>query len=150
MISARGLRLILAAIAFLGWIGWLAFLAITTTRPIVLSRPQFMFSQMDIIADIQAKGDRPDPHVNISEVVWVRGDTEKPPSQKIEITNLDHITQEDGWNGPGTYIIPLVTEGSTYRVAAIPASPGYGGGKPRIYRLTPAARTQLLEIRGSN
>lgn len=150
MNSGRGFRLILAAAAFVGWIGWLAFLAITTTRPIVLSRPQFMFSQVDVIADIQSKADQADPEINIAEVVWVRSDTEKPPSQKIEVANLERITRDDGWDGPGTYIIPLITEGSTYRVAPIPASPGYGGGKPRIYRLTPSARTQLMQIRGSN
>ena len=43
-------RLAVAAVLFVGWIGYLGFLVRTTRHPIVLSRPQFLVSQKDVIA----------------------------------------------------------------------------------------------------
>jgi len=37
---------------FLAWISWLAYLAATTTHPLVLSRPQFLVTDLDVIAEV--------------------------------------------------------------------------------------------------
>ncbi len=95
-------RLILAAALFVAWIGMLAILAATTTRPVVLSRPQFLVSDFD-----------------------------------------------DGWQGPGRYILPLKKTGAEAYVVALPGpSPGFDPMKlkPRIYRETPETLHQLISI----
>src|SRR5262245_50028002 len=46
-------RLAVCALLFLGWIGWLVYLSATTTRPVVLSRPQLLAADLYVIADLQ-------------------------------------------------------------------------------------------------
>jgi hypothetical protein len=46
-------RLAVCALLFLGWISWLVYLSATTTRPVVLSRPQFLAADLYVIADLQ-------------------------------------------------------------------------------------------------
>jgi hypothetical protein len=136
---------------FVVWIGWLAYLAITSTRPIVLSRPQFLVSKLDIIAEVHADNSKPDPKVDVREVHWPPKGMEQLVGRKITVGNL---AQCDGWTGPGLYILPLATEtpepknGSEYEVAKIPPSPGFSPAKspPRIYPKTPETLRQLNEI----
>ena len=93
-------------------------------------------------------------------VVTLKGKDDKDRELKgktITVLNLPEIPREDGWDGPGLYIIPLVKrpagpDGATqYRVPEIPRSPGFPHGKdrtdPRIYRATDDARRQLEDIR---
>src|SRR5262245_14160505 len=95
---AGKLRLMVAAAAFVSWIGYLAYLAATTTRPIVLSRAQFLVSEVNVIADIKDKEGKPDPEVEICEVLW-------PPSQRLGPTlTITNLPQCEGWIGPGRYI----------------------------------------------
>jgi hypothetical protein len=46
-------RLAVCALLFLGWIGWLVYLSATTTRPVVLSRPQFLAADLYVLAELQ-------------------------------------------------------------------------------------------------
>jgi hypothetical protein len=46
-------RLVVCALLFLGWISWLVYLSATTTRPVVLSRPQFLAADLYVIADLE-------------------------------------------------------------------------------------------------
>src|SRR5437660_1454248 len=106
MRSAR-LRLALAAALFLAWIGWLAYLAARTSHPIVLSRPQFLVSNLDVSAEVGG-GARPDPKVAIKKVHWPHTEqAQKMVGQTIEVSNLPEC---GGWKGPGTYILPLTTD----------------------------------------
>ena len=57
MASAR-VRLALAAFLFVAWVGWLANLALTTARPVILSRPQLAASTLDVIARVEVDDDR--------------------------------------------------------------------------------------------
>jgi hypothetical protein len=137
--------LIGAALAFCAWIGWLTYLAVTASRPIVLSRPQFLVSQIDVTAELSGTADHPNAEVTVIDVY------SKPKEKlaKIEVTNLAELTPADGWAGPGVYILPLQKlENGNYRVAPIPRSPGFQGrDHPRIYPATPQTLEQLRQIR---
>lgn len=132
------LRLVLAVLLFAGWVGYLAYLAATTRNPIVLSRPQFLVSQMDVIARIEAP-----PQATVEEIHWP-DKTDLKPGDVLTVTNLADC---QGWAGPGSYILALSRDGKDYRVAPTPPSPGYDrSGPPRIYPLTKETRHQLDSI----
>jgi len=136
-------RLVVAATLFAGWIGWLVYLATTKNRPVVLSRPQLLISDLDVIAQV----DDPKEKVVVKEVyAWrQKGD---PPAvgTALEVTNLDKCLPPD-WKGPGLYILPLRKAGDHYEVAPIPPSPGFSGLPPRIYPRTDETFAQLKEIK---
>ena len=150
--NPRFRRLVLFAGLFVIWIGWLAYLAITSTRPIVLSRPQFLVSKLDIIAEVHGHNGKPDPDVTVREVHWPAKGHDQLVGKKITIVNL---RQCEGWKDSGLYILPLAKEmpggknGDEYEVANIPPSPGFPPQKsnPRIYPTTPETLRQLNEIR---
>jgi len=139
-------RLILAAGLFVAWIGFLALLAATATQPVVLSRPQFLVSEFDVIAQVEQGKDGPDPEVSVREIRWPAKGTEDLVGKKTTILNLK---QCDGWQGPGSYIIPLrKADKDTFVVVSPPMSPGFEPMKvrPRIYRETPETLRQLNSI----
>ena len=143
-------RLVFFAGLFLIWICWLVYLAITATRPIVLSRPQFLVSKLDVIAEVRANDSKPISDVEVREVHWPPKQADQLAGKKITVVNL---SQCDGWNGPGLYILPLeeTTDGKQdheYQVARIPLSPGFNPStsKPRIYPKTPETLRQLNSI----
>lgn len=142
------LRLVVAALLFAGWIGWLAYLALTSSRPRLLSRPQFLVSQLDVVAVLKAGDHGPSPDVQVEEIYW----SSLPPQElrSTRVSNLSRLTAEDGWEGPGRYLLPLVKEHDHYRVASIPPSPGLDPRheRPRIYLVRPEMLEQLRVIRG--
>lgn len=139
--------LALLALLFAGWIGWLAYLAYHTTQPIVLARPQFLISQIDVVAELHGDSG-PAPTVKVSEVLYSTGKQHLAAGSEIEIANLAHLRPAEGWRGEGQYILPLMKDAEgKHRLAPIPRSPGYGGGSPRIYPLTPETREQHRQIR---
>lgn len=146
--KAAKVRLALAAGLFFAWIGWLAYLALTTARPVVLSRPQFLDSKLDVIADVteQSPGSPPAPQVVVREVRWPETGQEALIGHPLTVTNLGQAT---GWTGPGWYILPLVpADDGKYQISPIPASPGFEGRNPlRIYVANPETLQQLQEIR---
>ncbi len=144
--------LIVAALLFVGWIGWLGYLALTATQPIVLSRPQFLVSQVDVEADLTGNADHPEESVTRAAVLWVREpkDSALKGQPTVVVSNLPRVTAADGWSGPDRYILPLIKEDDgTYRVAPIPRSPGFPGryDHPRIYRATPQTLEQHRQMR---
>jgi hypothetical protein len=151
-VRRRRVLLVVAVVAFCAWISWLAYLAATVSRPIVLARPQFLASQVDVIADLTADEEgRPKSAATVVKVEWpARSDL--APEMKIEVSNLPLATAADGWTGAGEYILPLVKEADgVYRVAPIPRSPGYAGReRPLIYRATSQTIDQLRQIRGQD
>jgi hypothetical protein len=150
--KAARLRLSLAAGLFMVWIGWLAYLAVTAGTspvdrklPVVLSRPQFLVSTLDVIAQVNEEDSRPAARVRIVQVHWPPSAREKA---KDDITVID-LARCSGWEGPGEYILPLEESGADYQVTPIPRSPGYtasGLSPPRIYRSTPETMRQLEAI----
>jgi hypothetical protein len=144
--NAATVRLLGAAGLFVAWLGWLTVLAVTTSRPIVLSRPQLLVSSLDVIAQVDRGPDRP-ATVTVLEVVWPpAGPGQQLVDTPISVTNL---ADSQGWVGPDRYILPLIPgEGQTYKVAPLPRSPGIEGSAltPRVYPLTPETRRQLETI----
>lgn len=145
--NAARLRLVFAAAAFALWIGWLALLAFTTGKPIVLSRPQFLVANLDILAELEEVDGRPDVQVHVVAVAWTAPDDALVPPNRLAIPNLAFVSHESGWIGPGRYLLPLVRNGNDVRVASIPPSPGYAGGPPRIYPATPTVLEQHRRLR---
>ena len=134
------LRLILAVALFAAWIGWLARLALTGSRPVVLSQPQFLVSNLDVIAQIDSPTAQ---EVQVVRVHWPPARRDQFESKKLPVSNLSECS---GWTGPGPYILALTADG-TPRVTPTPPSPGYSGlGRPRIYPLTPETEQQLEGI----
>jgi hypothetical protein len=142
-------RLYVSAALFLAWLTWLCYLVLTTTRPIVLSRPQFLVSTLDIVAHVDVVNGKPDARVPIEEVHWPAGRQVGPA---ITVTNLEqcNVRTGDGAWHTGSYILPLIEDRGNYRVTEIPASPGYNpdfaDSRPRVYEANPQTRRQLNEI----
>lgn len=163
----RRVALVVTATALLLWIGYLAFLAYTASRPIVLSGPQILASNLIIIAQLTGNVDHPDQAATVVEVVWA-GDQAVEPAAKAKITvgDLKEIYAADAgagqpnrcWRGAGQYILPLTSAGKgAFRITLIPSSPGYppprrpGHPPPeadrlRIYPVTPNTREELQRI----
>jgi hypothetical protein len=139
------IRLSLAALLFFGWIGYLSYLAATSRHTVVLSRPQFLTSSLDVIAAVERPDGNGEPGVKVLEVHWPRDDA----ARKLEGTTIPvaDLADCEGYGDPGEYILPLNrdTKG-IYHVAPTPPSPGYGGGRPRIYPLTLETRQQLQNV----
>jgi hypothetical protein len=146
------LRLIVAAGLFVAWIGFLAFLAATTTRPVILSRSQFLVSEVDIIAQVNQGPHGPDPQVIVDQVYWPPPENDKLKGKQIVIKNLPMIEKHDGWVGAGRYILPLrKNNGDSFEVVPLPMSPGFEPlkSRTRIYRETSETLRQLQEIEAS-
>ncbi len=135
-------RLLIAGFLFAAWMGWLAFLVIKSRDPIVLSRPQFLVSRLNVIAEVQAHNAL---QVEVQEVHWPTKEQNQLVGKTITVTNL---AQCEGWAGGGLYILPLDRDGDHYQVVRIPLSPGFefGTSKPRIYPKTPQTLIQLEAI----
>jgi hypothetical protein len=143
-------RLYVAAGLFLGWLTWLFYLVLSTTRPIVLSRAQLLVSTVDVIAHLNVVDGKPDPRVGIVEVHWPQ---RRQIGPAITVTNFGQCnvqTRDGAWH-TGSYILPLIEDHGNYRVAEIPASPGYdpnwADSRPRVYEADRQTRHQLNEIR---
>jgi hypothetical protein len=156
------IRLALALALFLGWIGYLAFQAATLPQtdqgwPLVLSRPQILASELDVIADVpEATGE---VEVTVIEVLYPE-DARVKPGDKLKVTNIGECAplprSTDGppppkdWSGPGRYLLPLrALPGQKYEVAPIPPSPGFftGGAVEPPARLYPDKPQTLAQYR---
>jgi hypothetical protein len=168
-------RLLLTALLFVGWLGYLGYLVATRPltvddfrqrfwdggQPLVLSRPQLLVSDLDVIAHV----DDPTKPVVVREVLYPAGEQKVLPGNSITVANLGDCRpppREAGqpapadWTGPGDYLLPLLrwTEGgeTRYKVAPTPPSPGYPPqrglepGPPRIYPDKPQTRAQYSQI----
>ncbi|MCI0458679.1 MAG: hypothetical protein L0Z62_17110 [Gemmataceae bacterium] len=149
--SSPRARLAVAALFFLGWVGYLVYLSATTTRPVVLSRPQFLAAQLYVIAGLERKvgvDNVPAEMATVREVVWADGEAPKK-DERIVVKNLPDKA-EHGWNGTGDYILALTREsakGALYLVTPIPRSPGFSSPHPRIYPATTIARRELQDLK---
>lgn len=142
------IRFALTLAVFIAWLAWLLNLAISTAHPIVLCEPQFLVSNLDVLAEVSSvNGDE----VTVRDVHWPPEEAAKLVGKKLKIANLGEC--KDDWQGADTlYILPLIPDGKdAYRVAPLPRSPGFAGpgskaGRPHIYPATPETRKQLDQI----
>jgi hypothetical protein len=133
------IRFVAMLAIFAVWLSWLGYLAFTARQMIVLSRPQLLISNLDVIAWV----DRADAtEVKVEEVHWPASEG-KWKGQSLAVQNLSECS---GWAGPGSYILLLTADGKNWRVTPTPRSPGYPvAGKPRIYPATQETLGQLKE-----
>jgi len=143
-----GLRLLFATTMFLGWIGYLAFLVSNTTRgtdgkPIRLSIPQFLVSEIDLEATETAPG-----KISVEKVLWVSREDTKPAVGSL--LNVPQLDQARGYSqNVKKWLIPLRTRdnGKTFEVVPVPPSPGFSGDKGRIYPALPGVLAQYESLR---
>lgn len=151
------LLLAVSALLFAGWVGWLGYLALTTSRPEVLSRPQFLGSHLDVIAELTGTTEAAAATVTVKEVLWHAQEVDPVPKEddRIEVVNLPRVSAADGWTGPGLYLLPLTKDPAApggFRVAPVLHSPGLSRGhdRPRIYHATRPVREQYKSVRGES
>jgi hypothetical protein len=167
-------RLLVTAALLVAWLGYLGYLVLCRPhtpdglrgafdgRPLTLSRPQFLVSAVDVVAQVN---DDKGEDVIVKEVLYPK----KAPVQigdKIKVTNIgqcralrdpmekDRETPPD-YTGPGEYILALQADprkgDKTFEVVPTPPSPGYlpqrgGAGPPRLYPATPGMRAEYKQI----
>jgi len=142
-------RLVVTAVLFLAWVGYLAYLALVARNPVVLSRPQFLVSELHVLAT----RDGGDAFV-VNDVLWPSDKKEEWQGKKIVVENLKDCqtwSAADRWHKAPPpegqkVLMPLspagpAKDGADFDVSPIPASPGYpppgargaGAGPARIY-----------------
>jgi len=143
-------RLTATAVLFAGWIGYLGYLVAATRNPIVLSRPQFLVSRLDVIAT--RKGD---DSFLVNEVLYPASKNEEWSGKTITVSNLKKCQVYSARTGGETvpadegrqYLLPLdVEEGANARVVPTPPSPGYKMGPPRIYPFDAAVLNEYRTV----
>jgi hypothetical protein len=162
-------RLMVTAALFLGWLGYLGYLVVCRPhtpgglrgafvgRPVTLSRPQFLVSTLDIVAEVSGeKGEK----VVVKEVLYPKNDKDAPVKvgETIQVDHIDlchpvpdqvgsNANPPSDYDGPGEYLLPLQPVGNKdahhFQVVPTPPSPGFpqsgdrNVGPPRIYPATP-------------
>jgi hypothetical protein len=157
-------RFFVVAALFVCWLGYLGYLVATRPqydgRPVVLSRPQILVSEVDVVARVDA--DDPTKPVKIEQVLYQAGEQTLHAGDEIFVDNLSQCRplRREGspapppdWQGPGAYLLPLnPSDNKHYRVTPTPPSPGYPPGHdmtpgpPRIYPATPQVLAQYRAI----
>ena len=149
-------RLALCSLLFVLWLGYLYYL-VAMGKPIVLSRPQFLVSQFDIIATIVDRD-----KVQIDEVLSPLDDALNLRSKEpIKVVNLESCvvavpqgSLPEGKKEPAfteslkgeSFLLPLRRiENDVYEVA--PTSNQSRGYPPRIYPATAHVRAEYGQIR---
>jgi len=170
-------RLILTGALFLGWLGYLCYLVICRPhlpsgligafagRPLTLSRPQFLVSTLDIVAEVYGdKGEK----VIVKEVLFPKANPPVKIGEQIQVANIDRcrplsnpftseIHPPPDYTGPGLYLLPLQPIDTSespprFEVVPTPPSPGFPTpqgvhvGPPRIYPATAEMRAEYHEI----
>jgi hypothetical protein len=146
------LRVLVAALLFVSWIGYLAYLVATTRDTIVLSRPQFLVSNLYVIGKVTGDAEHPVGSLQVEEVPWSADDKDREQlvGATIPVKRLEQCQKANGWKGAGSYILPLMKFGEgNYWLTETPPSPGFQGREEyrlRIYPVTEQTRRQLQHL----
>lgn len=120
------IRFIIALGLFAAWIGWLGYLAMGTHDQIVLSRPQFLVSNLHVIAKLTGDADYADGAAVVQEVRSATDPAIKiAKGDRLQVENLDLCRHENGWAGPGDYILALTWKEKQVSLTLVPSSPGF-------------------------
>jgi hypothetical protein len=165
---------IVTGLLFVGWIGYLAYLVLELQSgpggtPMVLSRPQFLVSELDVVTELDDDSGK----AVVKEVLFPKtAESSELVGQTIQVTNLkdckpfprERQKESDGpsdFTRPGLYILPLRSptgekqvQKLNYEVVPTPGSPGYpvkrkstnAAGPPRIYPANKEALAQYRQI----
>jgi len=148
--SRPRILLIAATVVFVGWLAWLAVAMAQKGKSPVVSRAQLTASTHLIVVDVQVGDDGlPKPLAKVIRVV--RGEGVEKDSV-IEVINLPSAMPPgaSGFPGPGEYLLPVVGDGKTFRIAGMPRSPGYeptSPVRPTIYHWGPDTEAQLRGLK---
>ena len=169
-------RLLVTVALFVVWLGYLGYLVLCRPhtpdgvrgafngRPLTLSRPQFLVSTVDIVAQVN---DEKGEDVIVKEVLYPNEKAAVRAGDQIKVTNVgqcravrdpmekDRETPLD-YTGPGEYILALQADprkdDKTFQVVPTPPSPGFPPahgdrvGPPRLYPATPEMRAEYRQI----
>ncbi len=147
-------RFMAACGLFAGWMGYLAFLAATSSKPVILLRPQLLISEVDVIADVNDL----DGPVTVREILHAGvKDASLVEGAELPVENLRQC-QRQGKAGEapdeitrGRYLLPLRTtpNGRAYVVAEVPPLPGSppGSREPLKRIIYPATDEVLYQYR---
>lgn len=147
----RGVRLRFAAamVLFLGWLGWLGVAVLEKGKHPVVSRAQLTAATHVVVAELTVGPDG--LPATTARVVETLSGPAIPADTMVEVMNLPSALPPGAgqFPGPGLYLVPVVGEGSTYRVAGLPSSPGYDAAtpaRPAVYVWDDATRAQLAGL----
>jgi hypothetical protein len=153
--KAAWIRLALVSALFIGWLGYLGYLVAQRPdgRTMVLSRPQFQVSDLDVVANVR-KGSNV---VTVTEVLYPNTAAARQlAGTEIKVANLadcrppgDRDQVKPDLAVDGEYLLALQLQepdGKDYRVTATPPSPGFRSGTPRIYPATKGVLAQYRDI----
>lgn len=144
--SGARLRFVIAAALFVAWLAWLGYAVSQRNNTPVLSRAQLTASTHLLVVEVSVGQDGlPTSTVKILEVL--RGEN-VDTTQPAEVLNLPAAMPPDanGFPGAGSYLLPVIGDGRTFRVAGLPRSPGYESAtpaRPTIYHWNDHTRAQL-------
>ena len=149
--SRARLRLVIAGTLFVSWLAWLGYAVSQRNNAPVVSRAQLTAATHLLVAEVSVGPDGlPTSTVKVIEVL--RGEN-VDLTQPVEVLNLPSAMPPgaNGFPGAGTYLLPVISDGRTFRVAGLPRSPGYEAvtpARPTIYLWNDDIRAQLkgLEI----
>ena len=98
---AQVARLALTATLFLGWLGYLSYqvatrpVIATTGQPLVLSRPQLLASELDVIAEVEDTRSGPDTkekyEATVVEVLYPPEGAPVKKGDRIQVTNIADV-----------------------------------------------------------
>jgi hypothetical protein len=150
--ALRKALLALAVVLFVGWMAYLIHLALThrhhedSAHPTVLSRPQFLVSQVVVVAHFESEEEDLKDGLLIDRVLYPAKESESlKKGAKLNVLNLSQCA--GNWSGPGDYLVPLQkAPGDAFIVTSIPRSPGFGLMRPLIYRWTTETEDQFNHL----
>jgi hypothetical protein len=146
-VNHKPLRLALAAALFAAWMGYLGYLVYALAAPTnsptvdslrpapthltpVLSRPQFLVSNLDVVGTVDVAAGT----VTVEEVLFPTDGEGPKKGDEIKVTNLKHAEPALPEQGtPCLLLLQQSADGSAYRIAPVPSSPGYSRGQLLIY-----------------
>ena len=114
--SRQWILAVVTGIAFFSWLGYLIYLVQISPRgvagPLVLSRPQFLISELDVVAELKSLHEP----VRILEVIQPENAGREWIGKSFLVRNLDQCHPQvilgdeeikPDFQGPGKYILPL-------------------------------------------
>jgi hypothetical protein len=142
--NLRKVWLLVTAALFVAWMTYLIVLAATHRHSVVLSRPQFLVSQLDVIAHFDSADELQSNQITVKDVRYPTPALEKEELKKDPLPIVNLSSCSDSWDGPGDYILPLERDRhGIYHIVSVPLP---NGQEPRIYRVTRETDAQLKQM----